>query len=242
MHPFTTRQLNFGILRAAQSSNRVNRFNVLGGRGSSRGGLEYVLDADLDPDERQKAGLAFDDLVRGGKLRCTYSDLVATGEWFEITEAGRAALERQALDDLDEALLKIGPQLVELREGAWSAVVSGQADAPRQAAHSARELIDQVLKESAPDGAVKAATWFTPDKTSKTGVTRRHRIKFTMETHRGRVSDTDLAEAMAAADLVIASSSRLMDLAHSRAVLSDLDDVRGTIQAAETALRRVLLP
>jgi hypothetical protein len=242
MANFTTRQLKFAILKAFTSSPRGHRFNMLGGRGGSRGGIEYQLNADFEPVDRQQADFAFGDLVRAGMIRCTFSDMAATGDWFEITDSGRAALRRQTLDDLDEALLKIGPQLVELREGAWSALASGQPDAARQAAHSARELIDQVLKEGAADDAVKTATWFKPDSSSKTGVTRRHRLRYVMEMNIGQISDTDLTEAEAACDLVHASATRLMALSHSRAIVSDLDDVRGTIQVAETALRRILVP
>jgi len=50
------------------------------------------------------------------------SDLMIPDDWLCITEKGRQAIERNALDELDEALIKIDAHLVEIRRGAWSAL------------------------------------------------------------------------------------------------------------------------
>jgi hypothetical protein len=214
---------------------------MLGGRGEQRGDLERHLSIAFNASDRQRADSAFGQLLNDGLIASTYTDLVDPTNWVEITEAGRDALRRGALDSLDEALRTISPHLVEAREGAWAAVASNRPDAARQAAHSARELIEQTLKEGAPDDTVRSASWFRPDGTSKSGVTRRQRLRYLMEKHRGETSDTDLTESEAAAELVFACDARLQSLSHARTPVSDLDDVRGTLQVAEAALRRVLV-
>jgi hypothetical protein len=241
MSTFTIRQLKVAILEVLATSRNGHRYNMLGGRGDQRGDLERHLSVTFGAPDRQRADWAFGQLLNDGLISPTYADLVDPASWVEITESGRDALRRGVLDSLDEALRKISPHLVEVRDGAWAAIASSRPDAARQAAHSARELIEQTLKEGAPDDTVRSASWFRHDPSSKTGITRRQRLRYLMEKHLGEVSDTDLTESDAAAGLVFASDARLQSLSHARAAVSDLDDVRGTLHVAEAALRRVLI-
>jgi hypothetical protein len=135
MASLTARQLKFAILEILASTRKGHRFNMLGGKSSDRGDLERHLDLDFDQANRRTADVAFDQLLDAGMIQSTYDDLIDPKNWIAIAEAGRVALERRQLDDLDVALSEIGPQLVEMREGAWSAVGSGHADSARQAAH-----------------------------------------------------------------------------------------------------------
>jgi hypothetical protein len=210
------------------------------GRGSLQGDLERHLDVRFRSQHRELVDRAFEQLKADGLIRSTYDDLVDPESWVEITAAGRQALQRQCFDELDQALSRINPVLVELRDGAWSAVISNRPDSLRQASHSARELIAQALKDGAPDDVVKGMEGFVPDPTSKTGITRRHRLKYLMATHRGTVSNSELHVVEEAYDLVVAADNRLKALAHSRAAPSP-DEVRDSLQAAEIALRRLLL-
>lgn len=185
--------------------------------------------------------IAFNELEQADLIRPTYTDLVDPEAWVDITDAGRHALEQRHLDGLDAALDAVAPNLVEIRAGAWAAVVSGRPDALRQAAHSARELIDQTLKTGAPDDAITALPWYSPNRTSTTGVTRRHRLRYLMETRRGATSDAELRVAEQACKLVLETDDRLKAIAHSRDAVA-VSDVRGALLAAEIDLRRVLLP
>jgi hypothetical protein len=81
---------------------------------------------------------------------------------------------------------------------------------------------------------------FLPDPNSRSGITRRHRLRYLMLIHRGTVSDSELKVAEQACDLALATDERLKALAHSREPVA-VNDVRDALVAAEMALRRVLL-
>ncbi|NKC17653.1 hypothetical protein CWC29_002140 [Pseudoalteromonas sp. S4498] len=53
-------------------------------------------------------------------------------------------------------------------------------------AYALRELTRHVLHRLAPDDELRQCQWFAPDKTSSTGITRKHRIKFAIQ---GGLSD-----------------------------------------------------
>ena len=240
MQDVNIHSLKFAILDAlASGKNHQHKFNLIG-KGNNSGNLESQLGVCFDPDQRHMAVIAFDELQAAGLIRPTYTDQISPEEWVEITEAGRQVLERRELDSLDGALGRIASHLLELRAGAWAAVSSGRPDSLRQAAHSARELIDQTLKIGAPDSEVKGMEGFSFDMTSRSGITRRHRLRFLMSIHRGAVSDSELKVADQACELVLATDERLIAVAHSRSVVSP-QDVRDALIAAEIALRRVLL-
>jgi hypothetical protein len=127
---------------------------------------------------------------------------------------------------------------VNLRDGAWSAIASAGVDSPRQAAHSGRELLDQLLKGIAPDAEVKAEPWFEPDPTVRGGVTRRHRWRLAIK-KRGLDSE-DLRALESLTELLLSCADKLAGLAHTRKE-SDKQDVVDGLTATEIALRRLLL-
>jgi hypothetical protein len=159
------RSLKFAVLEVLASTRHAHRFTLLG-RGSDKGALEHHLGVRFEPSDRQLADFGFQELIAAGLIRSTYEDTVDPGSWVEITADGRRALERRQLDDLDAALGAISPALVELRDGAWAAVTSRRPDSLRQASHSARELIDRVLKGGAPDELVRRTAGFQEDSSS----------------------------------------------------------------------------
>ncbi len=233
------RAAKFEILATLASVRHAHKFTLIG-RGSDQGDLERRLGVTFAPDDRECADVAFQELRAAGLIRCTYSDLVDPEAWVAITNLGRSALEERCLDALDKALLAISATLVELRDGAWAAIASARPDSLRQAAHSARELVDQTLKSGAPDDVVRSMPGYKPDASSRSGVTRRHRLQCLMTATCGRISESDLKVAEKACDLVIAVDDRLMALAHARDI-PDVSDVKDALSAAEIALRRVLL-
>jgi hypothetical protein len=207
------RTLKFEILAATSDTNRVHKYALIG-RGSDRGDLERRLSVTFEPSVREAADLAFQELKAAGLIRSTYSDLIDPDAWVAITEAGRTALARRCLDALDEALQRIGVHLVELRDGAWAAIASSRPDSLRQAAHSARELVEQTLKLGAPDDTVRTM----PDFQSTAGrseISRRQRLRCLMSA-RGSLSDADLNVAEKACELVLAVDKRLQGYAHAR--------------------------
>jgi hypothetical protein len=235
-------KIELEILRiiAHRSPQAVERSNLLG-NATRPGELELTLGMNLTESERDRAYRAFDQMRESGALEPTRTDLTLPDNWVVITEAGRKALERGALDELDAALEKLDPHLIEVRRGMWSALDSDRPHSLAQAAHSARELIDQVLKAGAPDDKVRSAPYFEPDARSSSGITRRIRLKWLMREYRHEMSENDLAIAEAAADLVLAVDKKLMAEAHSRTG-NDYEEVKIAIVAAETTLRAVLVP
>jgi hypothetical protein len=242
MQPLSNSELKLLILRIfAKSHQALSKYGVLG-KPYTPGELEmdWQVNSAFSSDERNQARRALEELIAGDFLRPTMSDLAAPDDWLEITEKGRSALTRNALDELDEALISIDPHLVEIRRGAWSALVSSHPDSLRQAAHSGRELIDQTLKTGAPNPVITSQKDFVPDKSSKDGVTRRMRIRHLMQKYRGSISDSDVNVAERAADLVGAIDNKLTATSHARSIPIK-QEVADALTAAEIALRNVLV-
>lgn len=218
----TKRALSLAILGAVKRAGRtVHRSNLLG-TGYSRGDLAHYLDrTTLSDEERQDAYTCFEDLLRMRLLTQPRMDISAPDDWVMVSPAGVAALERGAVDDLDTALLKLDPRFLEMREGMWVAALSANPDRARQAAQSARELIDQVLKDHGK------------------GETRRLRARSLMTKIRGSRSEKDEAIAENAIDLLLSVADKLISESHSRknVMARDISDL---LQTAEIALRRLL--
>jgi DNA-binding PadR family transcriptional regulator len=187
------------------------------------------------PEERTAAYQALKQLESDGLVTPTHADLAAPFDWLELTEAGRRAVQRHALDELDQWLREVDPCLVEVRDGAAAAIYSGQPDTVRQAAHSGRELIRQILDRLAPDDQVKRARWFQGEK-----VTRRDRVKLILEGRAGRISESTLEVIEAQCDVVEASYRRLSAVAHDETGQVIRDHVVELLHASEAALKDLL--
>lgn len=226
------RELQFALLDFLRQHGRKHKRNTVG-RSSQRGDLEYALCLEFDDATRAHADYAWERLQRADLIRSDYSSLSEPEQWVEITPAGSAALERHALDDLDVALAELAPTLVHTRDQAWAALDQPGEAAVAQAASSMCELIDQTLHAGAPDSEIRSAAWFQPDKSARSGITRRHRARFIME-HRHGDSDDDLCGGVLAAHDVVAG------LKHSRKRPTREDGV-SALQYAEAALREMLM-
>jgi len=198
-----------------------------------------ALGAPLSDIERDFAYRSFDELKESGHIRPTYEDLVKPEEWVVATGSGRRAADTGALDALDDALLRIAPHLLTLRGGAWAALRRGDPHSLGQAAHSARELVDQTLKIGAPDEEVKGRPWYSPEANSSSGITRRMRLRFLVESYGGELSETDLKASECAFDFLLAVNEKLLAFSHSRGEPNE-KEVEGAIVSAEIALSSVL--
>lgn len=124
---------------------------------------------------------------------------------------------------------------MDVREGAWAALSAGTPDALRQSAHSARELIDQTIKEGAPDSEVLTIAQIESS-TGKGSLTRRRRLTFLMRKYKGAVSQSDIGVAAKTIDLILEIDDKLMAVAHGRSAPS-ASDVEDCLRMAEIALR-----
>lgn len=210
------------------------------GKSFHSGELERHFGIGVNKDLRFIADQAFEELKNDGMIKPTYNDISDPESWFEITEKGVNALERKILDDLDDVLMNIDPHLVEIRDGAWSAVTSNTPDALRQAAHSGRELIEQTLRIAAPNEEIENQDWYTPDSSSRNGITRRHRLKLIMIKYRQQESKTDLKIAEKACELILEIDRKLQSMSHDSTSPNRMD-VEDSLRTAETTLRRVFI-
>lgn len=207
-------------------SRKVNKFNLIGKDDFHKGELEYYLDVNFTEGERGLAGRIFEDLKRDGYIQPTYDDLVDPENWVVITESGKKFLKGGLKDSIDSALEEISPHLTELRRGMWHALERDSPDAGRQAAHSARELVSQVLKEGSFPNLE----------------TRKERAAYIMKKYRGGdASNSDLDVIDASCKLIEAEHNKMQKIAHAR--YSALrDEVRGSVEAAERVLRLLFNP
>lgn len=231
------RVLKFAILRCLTEPGQKHKINLVG-RPYQRGNLEYQLDATFDSQTRTRAAKAFEELKTADYIRSTYGDLGDPENWVQITDRGRSALERHALDKLDEVLLSIDPYLVEIRDGAWSACEACTCDSLRQAAHSGRELFDQVLRKAAPDEAVWGSLEGTQAQQTRRP-TRRERLRYIMNQGCVHTSDSDLKIVERAADFALAVNDKLKASAHAGSTPLKADVV-DALNSIELALRKLL--
>jgi hypothetical protein len=223
------RNMQFGILKIlAASRQSKGKINII-----AAGELEYHLGMKFTDIDIELANQAFEQLRKDLLIVGKYKDTMDHGNWVTITDKGRQALELNALDDLDLALQKISPYLLEVRSGVIAAIASDRPDSLRQAADSARELLDQTLKIGAPDKEVKVMDNFIRDKSSKTGITRKHRARLLMSKNRKLVSKSDLT-------LLDYVARNLSKLSHSRNQLR-YQEVADAYNLVEIVLRKLLL-
>jgi len=221
----TKRALQFFILEIATTyPNRFNKFNTLG-KPYSPGDIERKIDRELTIPERNMAARAFDDLVARELLQSDYADMVSPENWVTLTDLGRRALQRRALDSLDEALQAISPKLVELRDGMWEGLASNRTNSLQQSANSARELIDQTLKTGAP-AELK---------------TRRERAKHIYRQKPAAFSESGFDLVDAEIDCLLKGQDQILAAAHTRGDL-DRDKIERMLTRTEILLKDLLLP
>src|SRR5271166_3517223 len=90
-----------------------------------------------------------------------------------------SSLHRENLKALKQRLTQYPPHLQTILSGA----VASFADTSNSlrftnTGTALRELLRELFASISPDQSIKRCSWFTPDPSSKTGVTRRHRILF----------------------------------------------------------------
>jgi hypothetical protein len=123
----------------------VNRLNMLG-KALGVGTFEQSAGIRFSPEERAVAYGLLDELKASRYVMPTYSQPGADAEdWYVLTERGKKAVERGDLDELDQRLRELSPELVDRRNSAWSALHSDEPQATRQAAIAARELLKSVV-------------------------------------------------------------------------------------------------
>jgi hypothetical protein len=221
------RSLNIKIMKEAilsildQESKKAHKWNIIG-RPFQRGSLEQRLNTTFTPEDRALASAVFEQLKVDGFVQPTFSDIADPENWVTITELGKQFLKSGLRDAIDIHLAEIGEHLIELRAGMHDAAARTSPDAPRQAANSARELIDHVLKDGAPLECE----------------TRKQRINYLLRKHDidKSVSRSDGSVIEASARLIEAEHNKAIAMAHARGS-STARDARIIVENAERMLR-----
>lgn len=222
------------------SKNGYNRYNFLGREYNGGGGvLEHSLRVRFSDEERVFAGQVLKEVEERGLIAPTYEDISSTGDWLKLTEKGKLALESGALDDLDDLLISLKSErdLIAMRYGAHDALNSKSRDWSRHVATSCRELITAVLHTIAPNGELKKDTSFRSSSESKSGITRKQRVKYYINKRDGRVSKGGLNVILKSFNLIDACFERLNAVTHT-----DKKGAESLLQLTEDALLNLLKP
>lgn len=157
-----------GIIGIGEQARAILERDILG---LSRSYSEYLQTFEVRPRDY----LAFPSVVAEAPPRGFFNNarLVETisvePELYEI--------EEESVDDLEELLALIDPELIRLLRGARKALASDNPDRVRHTITSFRELLTQVLHRLAPDDDVK--NWSTSAKDLDKGrPTRRARLMY----------------------------------------------------------------
>jgi DNA-binding PadR family transcriptional regulator len=230
MERFSNKDLGRAILEILDQSSvggvrKAHKMTIIGRGDAQPGMVEERMSIQFTANERARAAQTFEELKRNGYIQSTLDDLIDPENWVTITEAGTEYLRRDMRDHIDEKLSAVSPHLVELRKGMWDALARTSPDAARQAAHSARELIDQLLKEGTSAGLK----------------TRKERFAHLMRNigdHDDPLSKGDLQIIKAGCDFIEAIHNKLIAEAHARRP-SQGATVRTCVETAEHILQLV---
>jgi hypothetical protein len=223
---------------SANRNGKAAKQTIVGQGSSHPGDLERIKEWRFSDEQRGFIYGLIQELCTSGFF------MPSLGEpnpelWCVITDAGRAALTRGALDSLDSALLQIDRGLLDRRHGAWAAYHSLGVDSLSHASNSTRELLSQSLRALAPNAEVQGKAWWVADPTAtgSGGVTRAHRIRLALEKRALEDDDREIAEATCA--LAERWQKKLNTQIHTGAGLV-AEDVKHAIEAVEAAVKLLL--
>lgn len=194
---WTSKRMKLFILErfSVMPNQAASRSNMVGRSRTDIGDLERTAQLTFTDDQRETAYRLINQLYDAGFLSRRHQEIGGGNDWVELNDAGRRALARGHLDDLDQALEEIQPDLVDRRDGMWFAFHSEGPDSLPQATASARELLNQVLHALAPDDRVVSMPGFVPDPSSaRRGITRAHRVRLILSEGGVGAGEEDLIE------------------------------------------------
>ena len=224
---------------SVQKGAYVLRQNIISEPSSGIGNLERHFNITLSPEKKSLLDLVLRELQQRGLIIPVFKDIMNSGNDLIITDKGRRALKKRVLDELDELLLALhsDSDLIVMRYGAYDAILDRQNDWQRQAASSLVELIDHTLRTIAPNDKVTSQDWYSPEKNSKSGIIRKHRIRYFLEGKNGTRTKTTEEVVNKAWELIESCRSKLEGIKH---VTDDQNEVEQLIKLVEDALMFLL--
>ena len=141
---------------------------------------------------------------------------------------------------LGEILRSFDPKYINMLEGSEEALQKDGPDHLSQAAHSMRDLFQQIIEDLAPSEAVKQQPWFEPTPGSPTGVSRRSRLRHILYGSGAYFDEADIRQL----DEAATTAKTALDLCIARAHDHDPElrtiEVELAIDHARFALLQVL--
>lgn len=176
----------------------------------------------------------------GSSAILTVTNTAATFNVYIPPEIKRKVLEltsglrEERKQEIINFLKGISPHLADIYLNANENLDIISVEPERGAAGLMREIVDQTLGILAKDNEIKKQTWFVPDPTSDSGITRAHRLKYIAETKSLNNKAKELIEENA--ELFKVTVKNLNESFHKRKQL-DKEETKSFFYQAETLLK-----
>jgi len=131
-------------------------------------------------------------------------------------------------------------EFVERRKGAWSSYFVGDSESRKQACHSMREILTQLLDEFAKEDDVKRTPWWAWDTNAPRGVSKRQKLRFFVYGEKDSFDEEKISQIEQLIDLAYKAHSDVIAMAHGRIAL-DADPCRAALETLEDAMSMLLL-
>lgn len=144
---------------------------------------------------------------------------------------------QQTYQELAEILNRYEPKYIHMLKGSETALRSTAMDNLSQAAHSMRDLFQQIIENLAPANAVKQQPWFKPTSNAPGGVSRMSRLRYILYGSGEMLDEREIERLNDAAERAKDS----LDLAMARAHDHDPDLTEAEVELAIDHARFSLL-
>lgn len=146
----------------------------------------------------------------------------------------------EVLTNLKQILRAYNPKYIHMLNGSEEALLNERADHLSQAAHSMRDLFQQLIEDLAPSDAVSSQPWFVATPEAPGGVSRKSRLRYMLYGTGKNLNEEELNHL----DKVAEQAKRALDLSIARAHEHDVkltrDEVKMAIDHARFSLLEVL--
>lgn len=132
--------------------------------------------ADMTASTSSYATLSSDINNFTGSVQLYYQEDPSFSLKMEELDVNREPIE----EGLDDLLIELDPDLVKAREAAWHSFFTSSPGSITDACNSMRSILTTLIDRYSRVEAVKLAGWWRPDRDAREGVTKTHKIKYSI--------------------------------------------------------------